>query len=61
VVRSGKKEGLSNPEIAAQPLLSRQTVATHVFYILKKLNVNSRMGIARESALRPINKVADQG
>jgi DNA-binding NarL/FixJ family response regulator len=27
-------------------------VATHVSHILKKLNVNSRIDIARESALR---------
>jgi DNA-binding CsgD family transcriptional regulator len=46
------EEGLSNPEIAARLLLSRRTVATHVSHILKKLNVNSRIDIARESALR---------
>jgi DNA-binding CsgD family transcriptional regulator len=44
------EEGLSNPEIAARMLLSRRTVATHVSHILKKLNVNSRIDIARESA-----------
>jgi DNA-binding CsgD family transcriptional regulator/tetratricopeptide (TPR) repeat protein len=48
------EEGLSNPEIAARLLLSRRTVATHVSHILKKLNVNSRIDIARESALRTI-------
>jgi DNA-binding NarL/FixJ family response regulator/tetratricopeptide (TPR) repeat protein len=48
------EEGLSNPEIAARLLLSRRTVATHVSHILKKLNVNSRIDIARESALRNI-------
>jgi DNA-binding CsgD family transcriptional regulator len=48
------EEGLSNPEIAARLLLSRRTVATHVSHILKKLNVNSRIDIARESALRSI-------
>jgi DNA-binding CsgD family transcriptional regulator/tetratricopeptide (TPR) repeat protein len=47
------EEGLSNPEIAARLLLSRRTVATHVSHILKKLNVNSRMDIARESPPRP--------
>jgi DNA-binding CsgD family transcriptional regulator/tetratricopeptide (TPR) repeat protein len=47
-------EGLSNPEIASRLLLSRRTVATHVSHILKKLNVNSRIDIARESALRNI-------
>ena len=48
------EEGLSNPEIAARLLLSRRTVATHVSHILKKLDVNSRTDIARESALRTI-------
>jgi len=46
------EEGLSNPEIAARLLLSRRTVATHVSHILKKLDVNSRIDIARESAKR---------
>jgi DNA-binding CsgD family transcriptional regulator len=48
------QEGLSNPEIAARLLLSRRTVATHVSHILKKLDVHSRIDIARESALRTI-------
>ena len=48
------EEGLSNPEIAAKLLLSRRTVATHVSHILKKLDVNSRTDIARESALRTV-------
>ncbi len=45
-------EGLSNPQIAAGLFLSRRTVATHVSHILKKLDVNSRIDIAREAALR---------
>ncbi len=48
------QEGLSNPEIAARLLLSRRTVATHVSHILKKLDVHSRIDIAREAALRTI-------
>jgi DNA-binding CsgD family transcriptional regulator len=46
--------GLSNPEIGARLFLSRRTVATHVSHILKKLDVNSRTGIAREAAVRNI-------
>jgi DNA-binding CsgD family transcriptional regulator len=46
--------GMSNPEIAAKLLLSRRTVATHVSHILKKLDVHSRIDIAREAALRTI-------
>src|SRR5215472_7883530 len=48
------EEGLSNPEIAAKLLLSRRTVGTHVSHILRKLNVQSRIDIARESARRGV-------
>jgi len=43
---------MSNPEIAAKLFLSPRTVATHVSHILKKLEVHSRIDIAREAALR---------
>jgi DNA-binding CsgD family transcriptional regulator len=48
------EDGLSNPEIASRLFLSRRTVATHVSHILKKLDVQSRTDVARESALRTI-------
>ena len=48
------ERGLSNPEIAARLFLSPRTVATHVSHILKKLDVHSRIDIAREAALRTI-------
>jgi DNA-binding NarL/FixJ family response regulator len=50
------EEGLSNPEIAAKLSLSRRTVGTHVSHILRKLNVHSRIDIAREAALRTITR-----
>jgi DNA-binding NarL/FixJ family response regulator len=46
------EEGLFNPQIADRLVLSRRTVAALVSHILKKLDVPSRTGIARESALR---------
>jgi DNA-binding CsgD family transcriptional regulator len=48
------EEGLSNPQIAAKLFTSRRTVATHVSHILKKLDVHSRIDIARESARRAV-------
>jgi DNA-binding CsgD family transcriptional regulator len=41
-------DGRSNPDIAADLLLSRRTVQTHVSHILTKLGYTSRMEIARE-------------
>jgi DNA-binding NarL/FixJ family response regulator len=43
-MRSGK----TNPQIAARLFLSHRTVATHVSHILGKLDVRSRIDIARE-------------
>jgi DNA-binding CsgD family transcriptional regulator len=45
-------DGMSNPQIAAKLFLSRRTVATHVSHILGKLDVHSRIDIAREAARR---------
>jgi DNA-binding NarL/FixJ family response regulator len=45
-------QGLSNPQIAARLFLSRRTVGTHVSHILSKLDVKSRIDIAREAASR---------
>ena len=45
-------EGMTNPQIGSRLFLSHRTVATHVSHILGKLNVRSRIDIARESADR---------
>jgi len=42
--------GKSNPDIAAELYLSRNTVQTHVSHILTKLNVQSRIDVACEIA-----------
>ena len=47
-------QGLSNPQIAARLQLSPRTIGTHVSSTLKKLDLQSRTDIARESALRSI-------
>ena len=39
---------MTNPQIAARLFLSHRTVATHVSHILGKLDVRSRIDIARE-------------
>jgi DNA-binding CsgD family transcriptional regulator len=46
------KRGMSNPEIAAHLFLSRRTVQTHVSHVLAKLNLHSRIDIAREASRR---------
>jgi DNA-binding CsgD family transcriptional regulator len=41
-------QGMSNPQIADRPFLSRRTVQSHVSNILTKLDMQSRVDIARE-------------
>ncbi|HEX2355745.1 MAG TPA: AAA family ATPase [Micromonosporaceae bacterium] len=45
-------QGMSNPEIARHLFLSRRTVQTHVSHVLAKLNLHSRIDIAREASRR---------
>jgi DNA-binding CsgD family transcriptional regulator len=45
--------GRSNPDIAAELFLSRNTVQTHVSHILAKLGAHSRAEIIREALRRP--------
>ncbi|MGH3663994.1 MAG: ATP-binding protein [Micromonosporaceae bacterium] len=45
-------EGMSNPDIAAELFLSRNTVQTHVSNILGKLKLRSRLELVREVAAR---------
>jgi DNA-binding NarL/FixJ family response regulator len=46
-------EGRSNPDMAAELLLSRRTIETHVSHILVKLDARSRVDIARQAAAQP--------
>ena len=50
-------QGMSNPQIAAQLFLSRRTVQTHVSHILAKLELQSRIDIAREASQRDLTHV----
>jgi DNA-binding CsgD family transcriptional regulator len=52
--------GMSNPQIAAQLFLSRRTVQTHVSHILAKLDLHSRIDIAREASRRTTEATAAQ-
>jgi DNA-binding CsgD family transcriptional regulator len=46
-------DGRSNPDIAGELFLSRNTVQTHVSHILAKLGARSRAEIMREALLHP--------
>jgi len=46
-------DGQSNPDIAAELFLSRNTVQTHVSHILTKLGARSRTEIASEAVVHP--------
>ncbi|MEV4539101.1 AAA family ATPase [Asanoa sp. NPDC049518] len=50
-------QGMSNPQIAAQLYLSPRTVQTHVSHILAKLELGSRIDVAREASQRAQNHV----
>jgi DNA-binding NarL/FixJ family response regulator len=47
-------QGLSNPEIATMLGISWRTVQCHVSHILDKLNLKSRIDIAREASKRDL-------
>jgi DNA-binding CsgD family transcriptional regulator len=46
-------DGRSNPDIAGELFLSRNTVQTHVSHILAKLGARSRAEIMRAALLHP--------
>jgi DNA-binding CsgD family transcriptional regulator len=46
--------GMSNPEIGTHLFLSRRTVQTHVSHVLSKLDLHSRIDIAREASQRQL-------
>jgi DNA-binding CsgD family transcriptional regulator len=50
--------GLSNPDIATELFLSRNTVQTHVSHILAKLGAHSRVEIIRLAAAHPSSAAA---
>jgi DNA-binding CsgD family transcriptional regulator len=52
-------KGMSNPEIATHLFLSRRTVQTHVSHILAKLDLHSRIDIAREASRRDLTRYAE--
>jgi DNA-binding CsgD family transcriptional regulator len=47
-------DGRSNPDVAAELFLSRNTVQTHVSHILAKLGARSRAEIIREAVRHPV-------
>ena len=49
-------DGRSNPDVAAELFLSRNTVQTHVSHILAKLGARSRAEIIREAVRHPATR-----
>jgi DNA-binding NarL/FixJ family response regulator len=49
VLQAIARKGRSNPDVAAEMFLSRNTVQTHVAHILTKLKARSRADIVREA------------